>query len=723
MSALKCVESSHHRLWIALFAAALFAAVHASGQKPRQMPCTAENLDFNLAPEPGANGEDARAHLLVITIRNRGSESCILPIANLQQPTGGPTPSIGSGVTRKDTSESGTLFSDRSGRLDPGEQVHSVIAWSSIPEKYWSYDEDDCPTADDLTLNLQGSQMPTFEVRHLWMRKCGPVWISPYRLGPYTADESISAEWLDRFGLKQEEVVPVFALQSDDMKNSPQVSLRTSSHVIYLKSTFESGYSGFYVLWLRTQAPLSRGCPIESIRKRDAGGRTILYLDHCARIKNSDTLPRGSEVNISLNDLGLLPTEVGDLEYDTVSALPGGSGPALVRAELNLDVRDPTHPTLPAIDTALAKCGAGQLKVMPPPIDLGDHWKNPFQFAGAGQEWRGGRVFQVTNVSSESCLLGGTPDLSFESYPAAAKGRQLSFGPCQNCGNDLFAPRESRWIELKPNLAAHFIATVTVTDATHFPFYCNTIGGIELKLPDGLMELPFETYTCESVDVSAWREGAYDSDPLNLAYDKREQENEAQRTASLKPPPTDCAKVISEDTGRPVMFPSHGGLQWGYSTRSARYGEPIWAVEWIDNPTDSPRDAWTCTGVDSYLNAAFDIFDSAGNRVLSRFEEQHKTDPGNEGTQRRPRSLRFRGCDNRDPVLATIPPLVIPPHTCMHATFTDRRNGLAERLDQEYNLSPGRYFLRPSLSSDDGSPVSQPMPVSSDGLELIVKPE
>jgi hypothetical protein len=347
---------------------------------------------------------------------------------------------------------------------------------------------------------------------------------------------------------------------------------------------------------------------------------------------------------------------------------------------------------------------------MPPPIDLGDHWKNPFQFAGAGQEWRGGRVFQVADVSSESCLLGGTPDLSFESYPAAAKGRPLLPEVCQNCGDELFAPRESHWIELKPQGMAHFIATVTVTDATHFPFYCNTIGGIELKLPDGRMELPFETYTCESVDVSAWREGAYDSDPLNLVYDKREQGDEAQRTASLKQPPSDCAKFVSNDTGRPVMFPSNGGLQWGYSTRPAKYGEPIWVVDWIDNPTDTPRNARMCSGVNSYLNGAFDVFDSAGNRVLDRSEQQHHP--------------RVRGCDGGNGiVLMSIQPLIIPPHTCMHGSFTDRRNGLVERLDGQYDLSPGKYFLRPSLDSNNGFPVSPPAPVSSDGLEITVKPE
>src|SRR5207302_1818078 len=140
------------------------------------------------------------------------------------------------------------------------------------------------------------------------------------------------------------------------------------------------------------------------------------------------------------------------------------------------------------------------------------------------------------------------------------------------------------------------------------------------------MNLPFEAGTCASVDVSAWREGIYDGDPLNTEFDKKEEAREADRGGPA-PPPEACAKKITEDTGRPVMWPRIEGaaIQYGFSTKAVHYGEPVTVLMWVYNPGDREAGVMTCSDMEWFWALDVGLLDSAGHRLLTHSEEpDHK---------------------------------------------------------------------------------------------------
>jgi len=162
-----------------------------------------------------------------------------------------------------------------------------------------------------------------------------------------------------------------------------------------------------------------------------------------------------------------------------------------------------------------------------------------------------------------------------------------------------------------------------------------------------------------------------------------------QNAPRAKPVLEHCADGASTDAGQPVLFSHWGDLSLSVSTRPAPYGEPIPLLLWFENPTDTTIGVWQCTGIANFLYGGFDIFDSAGHRILSR-DDHHLKDAGVDSD-----GFRF------SPMCSGQTPIPIPAHSCIHGTFpsilkdawSSPENLLRADLSRVYDLPPGRYYM------------------------------
>jgi hypothetical protein len=661
-------------------------------QDLRPPDCSAGDLDVNLVPQVRQPAE-SDAHWLALEIRNREQVTCTLPDLAISFPDAG---NEFNGYNR-DSSKSALAFKKKSPLLEAGEVVHLLLAWSSATLPVDGLVMDDCAVHDLMTLSFWSPQHKTLllEVRHVPMKICNRPWQSSLRLGPYIPGETIEKEWLDRFHLKQSDFAPGVTARSAEVSAAGEgvATLRALSGVEYLKGPFESGQSGYFELFLKLPSPAFANCPFDSLRKREADGQTVIYMNYCddRHVKES----HGTRTTrVLVREMGLLPERTGHVEYDSVSEVSHRGRPLLAQSRLELSIRDPNKPALPAIEISTPGCMGSQLRLTVPPMELGNHWSQPRTYPPVGEEWFDGKVFEVTNISDQNCMLGGTPDLKF-----------LDLLPpvCRNCETPLFKRRESRWIELKPNDAAHFIVVRHLLDHNYWS-QCAATGGINMLLMSGppAIRLPFEAGICAQVRVSAWRAGPYDRDPMNVQYEREENQREQQRIAAAEPLPKEFLEEVSADTGEPVIF-GRGSITWGLSTKAVSYGEPIPVLLWLYNSTDEPQPVMRCQDIDCFWFSDINLFDSAGHRVLSIAEQKEP-------------KLRDSG---RVRISSYHLPIYIPPHTLMHGRFSKQDPNFARDLQSYYSLPPGQYLIVPSQSDQDGN-----MKTPSDrqnGLRLVVQ--
>jgi len=702
------VSCSFRRLlFCAVISGLMFStAVSAHGEESRPPQCSSGMLDVSLVSPVKASTE-RDSHLLAVEIRNRSDVTCFLPKLVLKFP---PEDSEQSGDPRApDSSQAALAFKQKSQRLAVGEVVHFVLVWSSVPLYSKEVVMNDCSAHDTMTFYWDSvyEKKPSLEVRHLWMQTCGQFWRSSYRLGPYVPGEPIAKEWLERNKLKSSDFTTQIVLEPERSiaaAHAP-ITLRPLYEIEYLKGTFESGYSGYFEMFLKVPSQAISNCPFDSLSKREADGQTVVHLNHCQNHRTqSDSTGTPKEIRLLIRELGLLPERPGRVEYNVTSEVLYGSKVTQARARAEVDIRNPMQPMLPEIDTSTPGCQSSQLKALSPPVNLGSHWAEPRAYAPPGEEWHDGKVYEVKNVSSQSCMLGGMPELKFLNPPEVTSGSLLP-RVCRNCPTPLFQPRESRWIELNPNDSVHFMVARTVFDADYW-FECIVIGGLELNLPgDKPIRLPFETGSCGPVHVSAWRAGPYDADPMNIKYDRREKERDEQREAAAKLLPKECRDSVSADTGRPVMLPSGGALTWGLSTKPMPFGEAVPVLLWFYNPTDKPQPVWTCQDIDWFWQDGIDVFDSSGHRLLSRAEEEIKKTPGSE---------IIRACTRNFPI-------DIPPRSCAHGSFSKPEYDFERDLQRYYSLPPGRYLIVPAERTKDYKPVTRTMIDPKIGLRVTVQ--
>jgi hypothetical protein len=643
------------------------------------------DLDLRLPPEPPSSP----GRKLVIAIRNRSESDCKLPPLSVGFPPTGPDlMDIFDKTYYKDASKSAAEFKETSRRLGPGDEAHVLLAWSSVPVEYHGIVMGDCNMHDTMTVYSDPSH-PALEVRHLWIQSCDQIWASSYRPGPYVPGEPVSDEWLQRVQLKESD------FRQDPLPDSKRTGDTASSEthfwalldVQYFRGNPDSGYYGAFPLFLKTSPQASGICPFRSLRKREADGQTTIYLSHCEDESQPVAKNEGSnQVGFFDVDFGLAPERAGRVEYEAISEVHGGSEPTFEKAKLELLIRDPNRPMLPTIDTSAPNCHVSQLRLTSPTVQLGSHWDRGTAYPPQGEDWYDGKVFEVTNISDQTCMIGGLPDLKFQ-RPSWWTSGGVAPPVCRNCTTPLFKPRESRWIELKPGDSAHFMIARALS--AYWPA-CTATGGIDMRLPGDTqaLSLPFEASFCGEIPATAWRSGKYDGDPMNAQYDRNEDKRQKEwqgraplgtskvacldstKTQSeLHPPGPQCADQEFAKRGRPSMSAAHDGVALGFSTPQR---DSTTVSVWMDNQTNEPHGYSTCSR--SGVLDDVDVYDSAGHRLLSKKEQAQRK----ACAEHREFWSISSGCGT----------VTVAPHTMQVVGWGD--------LQDIYVLSPGRFFIVPS---------------------------
>jgi hypothetical protein len=656
-------ESFSRLLKSLLISSALFASLaHAAPTRD----CDAKDLDVdvvlprNRAPEPALGW-------LALDVTNRSGNACFLRefVAAMGHDRKNEIFDRNAGIP--DPSPAAKLFREKGSTLEPNDSAHVLLVWSNRPQRYRQFSFDDCAMHESINIGWNSNSPEFFlELRHLRSPICGSLWQSSRRAGPATKIADIPNDWLKRNNLSASDAeLPIPRAQLDPSV----VSLSLLNSVEYLKGTFDSGYFGYFELYLKN-ATSGGSCPFSQIRKRESDGKAVVYVNECgASTPTASAQDPAGQRRIVLRSLGLLPESAGKVEYRVLIDDSTRRGP--LRADISMPVRDPQQPMLPVIETAVPVCKTSQLRLSAQ-TELGEHWREPLKHAPTGERWYDGKAFEVTNVSDQKCLIGGIPRLKFLNAKADTTG-WINAPLCRECSTPFSKPRFEGWIDLPPSAKAHFIAVRKVLDADHF-FTCTAMGGFEL-LTEGEthgLRLPFEAGFCGSVAITNWRSGSYSKDEGRL------------RTARQSPPdssaPAECKKEISKDTGTPTFVANNGQLHWGVSSKSVEYGEPVNTVLWVYNSAEIPASVMTCSDIDWFWSA-LQVFDNNGHRVLSRQEQEHPSSGSFE---------RIFICSRN----FAIP---VPPRACIHGQFSDLGD-FSRDLRSTFVLPPGLYWLRPSVS-------------------------
>lgn len=184
------------------------------------------------------------------------------------------------------------------------------------------------------------------------------------------------------------------------------------------------------------------------------------------------------------------------------------------------------------------------------------------------------------------------------------------------------------------------------------------------------------------------------------------------QTPSAPPLPKEMAEQVSEDTGRPVILDyQRGPLIWGLSTKRVAYGQPIPLLLWLYNPTDKPAGVATCSDIGFFWTFRMSVFDSSGERVLSREEQRMLSD-----LQKPPAEPRFTIV----PVCARNFSIYIPPHTIRHGNFSTLEFDFSWDLREHYSLSPGRYVIVASELDQNFRRIEKTLSNPQSGLQIEI---
>ena len=631
--------------------------------------CTPQKLDVRvLVPlEPETASE---LHILAIEIANRGHMPC-----QLQNPWVALVPQNGADsftnnfFSNQEKTPSERKFVEGQNLLGPGETGHVLVAWYSRA----SFQSGQCVNRDGLTLSLGMNQPALLSINHLWMRICDRAYVSGIRAGHYNG-EAVPTEWLNRLGASPADFAPPLFFDPVDAQE-PLIATGIEYDRVML--------GDYFPLILDLPSP-DLNCPFVVLRKREADGVTKAYINHCSAAPREKPKPHVKHTKwptaLGPSHLGLQPERTGIVEYEVISGVRQNDKLVYAKAHTSIVVRSPRSAAPPLIDSPLPDCRATQLKATEPTTINGGKWHEA-------------HVYEMANVSGEPCRVGGVPQLSFP-HPS---GRSFSAIPtaCPNCEDPLFEPRPSGWIDLRPGDAAHFLVGSTRfnTDTGRWGQICDIEAQVELKLrPENeSVLLPFGAGTCGGLTVSAWREGKFDGDPTNIAYNRRE----ANRPEFPISP--NCGEADFSKLGRPMMLAPRGRLQFGLSVGLERitYESPAMLHLWIDNPTDEDASVMTCATLDFFWAEEFDLYDAYGHRLVKKSEQEN----GKQKTTS-PDGHPYKACLGGW-VCSRNFAIPIPARTCTngdHYPYDFNRDLLSY-----YDLPPGTYYVVPRTSKLDQS--------------------
>ena len=631
--------------WRFIRVALLLAAPALPAWAGEAIPCTPEMLDVRVLPLIESESI-LHVETLIIEIENRSQLACALPEAAVELlPKSGADELTTRFTNNPDTSE--LRLSKRGNQLSPGDVAHLLIAWPS--KAAWNMFEG-CFDRDRLTVSTGWQQPPFLSIEHLWARLCDRAYISGYRAGPYNG-EGLPAEWLQRFHATAADFAAP-QIFFGDAAGKDKTSAGTANARAMLRDYFE--------LFLDLPR-VDFNCPFAVLRKREADGITTVYLNHCAMTTADELKQSGFQqpkwtARLNLFALAEQPQGTGNVEYEAISGIEheGKQGYASARARIR--IRDPELPSLPDIESPLPDCKAAQLE-----------WKTLPSLDGG--KFHEAHVYQATNTSDEACAVGGVPQVSF-SHP---EGKSFMWIPtaCPNCEDPLFQPRPSGWIDLKFGDSAHFLvgAFRYNPDAGYWRVICDQVATVEVKLAgEGeSVKLPFEVGACAGVNISAWRAGAYDGDPMNLEYDKiAAKEKQDLEAAEI---PAECQKNDFDTTGRPVFFPAGKDLSFGVSAGRDHFlkGSPVGVHIWTANTGDKPISYMSCPRV-----FEIDLYDAYGHHLLTRAEKKMREQSGEDRIA-------------HQVICSSTFQIAVPAHSC---TASEEVN-----FSDQYSLPPGEYVI------------------------------
>jgi len=367
-----------------------------------------------------------------------------------------------------------------------------------------------------------------------------------------------------------------------------------------------------------------QGCPFRLLRKREENGKTVFWVENCLQFAHADRrqTPPALEpgvLRLGINRLGLAPVHAGRVEYQLLSQTSSDpSKPVFAEMALHLVAKDPTPPSQAPIARPLPNCSDAQLQVRALPVENYGKWKAL-------------RAYEGTNTSGTACSVAGVPDLS----QIDEHGMRLPFyavHPCPNCPNEIFGSRPNGRIDLLPGASAHFLVGATAINTEDDPWmHCSKTPGVVLTISPASkpIDLPFDIAPCAAIDISAWRSGPFDHDPLNLAWSQRSQ----KALLHAQDLPLACRKPNLNILGEPSFLSGRSEVALGLSLPRHQFvfGADVLLHVWVFNRSNLPQAVATCQSLDYFKARAFDVYDAYGHRVLShnemRVREHCKTNP------------------------------------------------------------------------------------------------
>jgi hypothetical protein len=344
------------------------------------------------------------------------------------------------------------------------------------------------------------------------------------------------------------------------------------------------------------------------------------------------------------------------------------AAPSLAESHIDLVAHDPTPPAQAAIVNPVPECTGLELGITSPSPVIAESDKTL-------------RAYEATNTSGHACSVAGTPDLGFHEA-------------CPNCMNDLFALRPNGRIDLQPSQSAHFL--VGYKNGA-FSSNCYNFEKMEFRASShsARVSLPFNVGICGTLDVSAWREGKFDNDPMNIQWAKTHPPSADPTT----PIPPDCDKPELLSKGRPMMVQEGKVSPYGLSLAQHEFkaGKKITLHIWIDNTSNTRTGVMSCEGLDYFKATGFDLYDAYGHRVLRRNEAKMQKKYKEDSDQ-----ARFFGglvCTRNFPIY-------IPAHTCVTGDDYD----FTTELTADYDLPPGEYTVRPRQDECAPEDACKPLP-------------
>lgn len=648
--------------------------------------CSPAMLDFSALPTPPSFSYGG--HLFVLELQNISPAAC-----SLQSPQVALVPTSDTNnqpfYAAWRTGDPGYKTESHPQVLEPGAWAHLLFAWTSRAGPELSCD---LYSGVHLGFSYQWQQRtePEIEIRHLWIRACGPFAVTGYRLGKYSRASPVPQSWLGWYGPGG---LPGFTVPSP----TTSTEIATASPLLSLSAQAKRTMLGDRLFSLKLNFPrtAAEGCAFSQLRKRESDGTTVISLQQCddgALDKNvgPSAVPWYHEpgvMGLAMGNLDFTPKHVGPLEYDITAPVGRGAGQnatvQYARTRVDLVVRDPALPRQAIILDPLPACTASQLRIasLSPIISM---------------SLKTLRAYDATNISPQACSLAGVPAMR----GLDDKGDYQPFLPlaCPNCENELFIPRPNGRIDLNQGETAHLLVGTTGRETG----YCISTPKLQLRLdrdasltepgntrplPEEIAlsaTVPLEAPDCVSIDVSAWRQGPYDGDPLNLRQAKPAQ---ASEPAPMTPTPSECNKPELLAHGQPHRIEGTHDPDYELSMEQHEFvrDEPIPLYLWTNNSSDHPIGLGSCTQP-AYLKAGgVVLYDAYGHRILNKrqiaSDKQCKADPSG----------------YYDPLVCTLNvSFSLPPHTCINSRID---------LTKDYELPPGEYTIS---TRDPGDTVSCP---------------